>query len=84
MINWELIAAQAVGLTLIIGSVWAIVRAIRQTRSSEPSSGQAGPLEDRVRVLERITTDRESNRRSDALADEIEQLRIDALAKEKS
>lgn len=80
MINWELIGAQAVGLTIIVGAVWTIVRAIRQTKSNPSApTPSPGPLEKRVRVLERIATDR-----SIELADEIESLRDEPLESRKS
>ena len=65
-------AIQIAGLALAAGAggAWLVFRRriARNTRAIE--HGRAGSLEDRVRVLERIATDR-----SQELADEIEGLR---------
>jgi len=64
-------ALQMVGLAVVAtgGAMWFFTR--RRNASDDPkATGKADNLEDRVRVLERIATDRSVD-----LADEIESLR---------
>ena len=71
-------ALQMVGLAVVAtgGAVWFFLN--RRNSANQPvSDGKAGELEDRVRVLERIATDRSIN-----LANEIEGLRTTDNAKE--
>lgn len=63
-------ALQMVGLAVVAtgGAVWFFLS--RRNSTNQPvAEGKAGDLEDRVRVLERIATDRSID-----LADEIESL----------
>ncbi|RGP39774.1 hypothetical protein BPTFM16_00048 [Altererythrobacter insulae] len=71
-------ALQMIALaTVATGSaVWFFMRR-RKATDTPPQTRKAGNLEDRVRVLERIATDRSTD-----LADEIESLREQPKAKE--
>ncbi len=71
-------ALQMVGLAVVAtgGAVWFFLS--RRNSTNQPvADGKAGELEDRVRVLERIATDRSID-----LADEIEGLRTTDITKE--
>ncbi|MBT8432525.1 MAG: hypothetical protein HKP43_04890 [Altererythrobacter sp.] len=71
-------ALQMVGLAVVAtgGAVWFFLS--RRNSTNQPvAEGKAGDLEDRVRVLERIATDRSID-----LADEIESLRTTDKTKE--
>lgn len=71
-------ALQMVGLAVVAtgGAVWFFLS--RRKSTNQPvADGKAGDLEDRVRVLERIATDRSVD-----LADEIESLRTTDKTKE--
>ena len=71
-------ALQMAGLAAVAtgGAVWFVLS--RRNSTNEPvAEGKAGDLEDRVRVLERIATDRSID-----LADEIESLRTTDKTKE--
>nr|WP_298897750.1 hypothetical protein [uncultured Altererythrobacter sp.] len=71
-------ALQMVGLAVVAtgGLVWFFLS--RRNSTNQPvAEGKAGDLEDRVRVLERIATDRSID-----LADEIESLRTTDKTKE--
>jgi hypothetical protein len=71
-------ALQMVGLAVVAtgGAVWFFLS--RRNSTDQPvAEGKAGDLEDRVRVLERIATDRSID-----LADEIESLRTTDKTKE--
>jgi hypothetical protein len=71
-------ALQMVGLAVVAtgGAVWFFLS--RRNSTNQPvADGKAGELEDRVRVLERIATDRSID-----LADEIEDLRTTDNTKE--
>ncbi len=71
-------ALQMVCLAVVAtgGAVWFFLS--RRNSTNQPvADGKAGELEDRVRVLERIATDRSID-----LADEIEGLRTTDITKE--
>lgn len=71
-------ALQMVGLAVVAtgGAVWFFLS--RRNSTNQPvAEGKAGDLEDRVRVLERIATDRSID-----LSDEIESLRTTDKTKE--
>ena len=71
-------ALQMVGLAVVAtgGAVWFFLS--RRNSTNQPvADGKAGELEERVRVLERIATDRSID-----LADEIEDLRTTDNTKE--
>ncbi|MBT8388583.1 MAG: hypothetical protein KJP13_02925 [Altererythrobacter sp.] len=71
-------ALQMVGLAVVAtgGAVWFFLS--RRNSTNQPvAEGKAGDLEDRVRVLERIATDRSID-----LEDEIESLRTTDKTKE--
>lgn len=71
-------ALQIGALSLLAGggAAWLLLRQSKSVQASpdlEPS--KPGTLEERVRVLERIATDREGEERAGGLAEEIEALR---------
>ena len=71
-------ALQMVGIAAVAtsGAVWLFLS--RRKSTNQPvTESKAGDLEDRVRVLERIATDRSTD-----LADEIEDLRTTDNTKE--